>query len=59
MEDNREGHGEISYGNGDRYIGQWKGNQRYGEGAFYNGVKLIAEGTWDNTTFLHGKVTTE
>lgn len=58
LEDCREGYGEVGFADGGRYVGEWRDNRPYGEGAYYCGVKLVAQGKWDDRNFIAGKVIT-
>jgi len=49
------GKGTMFFGNGDRYVGEFKNDQYNGEGTYYysNGSKL--EGIWKNGVYLNAK----
>lgn len=38
----------MVYANGDRYVGEWRDNQPFGEGTYYSGIKMIAQGQFNN-----------
>lgn len=44
VQDCREGNGQILYANGDRYVGEWINNKPHGQGVYYSGLKLLAQG---------------
>ena len=47
-----EGKGTMYYKNGEKYVGEFKGNLNHGEGKYYNkSGKVIKEGKWINGAY--------
>ena len=44
----KHGFGELSFANGDRYIGDFQAGDITGQGVYYKGKNILAEGMWKN-----------
>ena len=46
------GQGTVTYGNGDRYVGEWKDGKVHGQGTYTAADDSIDRGRWANGSFL-------
>jgi hypothetical protein len=46
------GQGTYTWANGDKYVGGWKDNKKYGQGTLTYTDGTVKEGLWKNDKFL-------
>lgn len=48
LDDERHGHGEYLYKNGDHYVGRWRHHVRHGQGKYtYKSAEVQYDGDWN------------
>ena len=48
MNDKREGHGEFTWADGRKYIGEWKGGKQHGKGLYIAKDGIQKNGEWQS-----------
>ena len=52
----KNGHGTLTFANGNKYEGEWRDGKRNGQGTLYTknffGIKITKQGQWRNGEFI-------